>query len=110
MEPTLPGFNQYCRELTCLAQGHGAACGDQTYAFFFLSFCVNAEIKSMKMLTFRLKQTFVRFKCKLMNLVRLIKARIKLQRVPKNCSFLTFLMVAPPLPMIFLCTSLNTCT
>ena len=21
-EPTLPGFNQYCRELMCLAQGH----------------------------------------------------------------------------------------
>ena len=20
--PTLPGFNQYCRELMCLAQGH----------------------------------------------------------------------------------------
>ena len=22
MDPTLPGFNQYCRELMCLAQGH----------------------------------------------------------------------------------------
>ena len=22
MEPTLPGFNQYCRELMCLAEGH----------------------------------------------------------------------------------------
>ena len=22
MEPTLPGFNQFCRELMCLAQGH----------------------------------------------------------------------------------------
>ena len=22
MEPTLPGFNQYCSELMCLAQGH----------------------------------------------------------------------------------------
>ena len=22
MEPTLPGFNKYCRELMCLAQGH----------------------------------------------------------------------------------------
>ena len=21
-EPTLPGFNQYCRELMCVAQGH----------------------------------------------------------------------------------------
>ena len=30
-EPTLPEFNQYCRELMCLAQGHhGNDCGDRT--------------------------------------------------------------------------------
>ena len=26
-EPTLPGFNQYCRELMCLAQGHNTMAG-----------------------------------------------------------------------------------
>ena len=28
MDPTLPGFNQYCRELMCLAQGHNQRWGN----------------------------------------------------------------------------------
>ena len=33
MDPTLPGFNQYCRELKCLAQGHNNGIETRTSLF-----------------------------------------------------------------------------